>query len=415
MVIKMMPEQKFTSLDREVLASLAHFIGPINENEVHMDKNRRTILYKGRHFAYGFYGGFHLWEYRNGYVIDLFERERIRNKKIVAQQKRKRFRKYILLTVLTLAALKAVSNFRGRKDSHVIIETETGSQIPIETMVETDGYSSLDVTTEAPVEEIPVEDITSLDVEIPESPFISYKSEKRLVTHQYFGAFIEKYAQRYGLDASFLEALISQEREDDIERPNPGQLTDSICGGNGFKAPVYEDGVCIGWDKIFILDDFYQNYPLKDLDTLGHFSKFTLEQQEEVQKAIALKQQGYEILKITDLKNGTSEKAIENNIRLSAFYLSYLVNRQGDLFLGAASYNAGPSKINKNTEYQVLFTGIDSAGDRLYLPHIATYFNASDYMDGFNILLEDGSQIHYNLKEMKEENTYEKDAYSIRR
>ena len=36
-------------------------------------------------------------------------------------------------------------------------------------------------------------------------------------------------------------------------------------------------------------------------------------------------------------------------------------------------------------------------------------------MDGFNILLEDGSQIHYNLKEMKEENTYEKDAYSIRR
>lgn len=409
MVIKMMPEQKFTSLDREVLASLAHFIGPINEKEVHMDKKNKTILYKGRHFAYGFYDDFHLWEYRNGYVIDLFERERIRNKKIVARKKKAIVFQIIALLGLVGLGLTAFTLLSRKKDNPVTIETDS------QTHEETDDYSYPQVITIPPNDEEPSENITILDVEIPESPFISYKTEKRLVTHQYFGAFIEKYARRYGLDASFLEALISQEREDDIEKPNPGQLTNSICGGNGFRAPVYEDGVCIGWDKIFILGDFYQNYPLKDLDTLGHFSKFTLEQQEEVQKAIALKQQGYEILKITDLKNGTSEKAIENNIRLSAFYLSYLVNRQGDLFLGAASYNAGPSKINKNTEYQVLFTGIDSAGDRLYLPHIATYFNASDYMDGFNILLEDGRQIHYNLKEMKEENTYEKDAYPIRR
>ena len=110
-----------------------------------------------------------------------------------------------------------------------------------------------------------------------------------------------------------------------------------------------------------------------------------------------MQKEGYEIIKIGDLKNGTSEEKIKNNIRISALYLSYLVNLKEDLFLGAASYNAGPYKISSNLSYADLFKGIPSDGDEFYLNHIATYFTDDDIANGFNVILKDGKTIHYDM------------------
>ncbi len=394
--------KKLTSLDYDVLKLLSRYVGKIDVSSLEYYKKDRIIRYRNRQFAYEFANEIHIYEYRHGNYYRLTEKDKLRNKKLVTHKRCKIIsgREALLRAILGLIIACGLLNaIKGRKKSS--IET-----LPIETTIleETKKEVPLEVTTNLP----PIEETFSNiydeveNVSIPEINTIDYRIEKRQETNEELGSYIDFYATRYGMDASFMKALISQERHDE-KKANPGQLTNSICGGNGFKVPVIKDGEVVGEDKVYIIGPFYNDYPVSDINTMGHFSKFSESEQEEVKQAIRLQKEGYEIIKIGDLKNGTSEEKIKNNIRISALYLSYLVNLKEDLFLGAASYNAGPYKISSNLSYDELFNGIPTEGDEFYLRHIAAYFTDDDLENGFNITLKDGKTIHYDIAHILKE------------
>ncbi len=370
----------------------------------------RMIIYKERMYFYSFKDGIHIYRYKDNKCYELFKKEKVKHKRLRSRKAKVfiQFRKVLVSAVLGIVVIYGGA-FLHKKSQKTPEVPET-----IATTIEIEEEPTTQEVLEPIIEETKENDIT---LSFPGSALAAYKYEKRMETHQVFGQSIQYYASRYGLDASFLEALISQERNDDIFKANPGQLTDSICGGSGFTAPIFQDGNLVGQDKIFVLNSYYKDYPLKDLETLGNFSKFTEEEQDEVKKAIQLKKEGYEILKITDLKYQKDEESLNKNIQVSALYLSYLVNQKKDLFQGAVSYNAGPNKIDSDIDYDDLIAGaFDTNGDPFYITHVASYFTTDDYINGFTVLFKDGTSRHYNLeKEKKEEDIYEKDAYPIRR
>ncbi len=394
--------KKLTSLDYDVLKLLSRYVGKIDVDSLEYYKKDRIIRYRNRQFAYEFANEIHIYEYRHGNYYRLTEKDKLRNKKLVSHKRCKIIsgREALLRAILGLIMTASLlNNLRLRKESY----KET---LPIESTIleETKTEVPLEVTNNLP----PIEETFSNiydeveNVSIPEINTIGYRIEKRQETNEELGSYIDFYATRYGMDASFMKALITQERHDE-EKANPGQLTNSICGGNGFKVPVIKDGEVVGEDKVYIIGSFYNDYPVSDINTMGHFSEFSESEQEEVRQAIRLQKEGYEIIKIGDLKNGTSEEKIKNNIRISALYLSYLVNLKEDLFLGAASYNAGPYKISSNLSYDELFNGIPTEGDEFYLRHIAAYFTDDDLENGFNITLKDGKTIHYDIAHILKE------------
>ena len=395
--------KKLTALDYEVLNLLSSYIGQIDVRFLEYCKSDkregRIIKYKNRYFLYQFYNGIHIYERRNKHYYELTKKDRIRNKKLVTRRSKIKSGKasllyYFLGLMLACGVLVAIkgkkSNFTNPTETLAPIETTTANEPEIE------------ITIEVPNDNISMEETLSnkyddtQTVFLPEINRFDYRLEKREETREKLGNYIDYYATRYGIDSSFMEALITQERHD-VKIANPGQLTNSICDGNGFKAPVIQDRKVISEDKVYIIVSFYDDYPVADIDTMGHFPKFSESEQKSVRQAIRLQKEGYEIIKIGDLKNGTSEEKIKNNIRISALYLSYLVNLKEDLFLGAASYNAGPYRISSDLSYEDLFKGIPSDGDEFYLNHIATYFTDDDLVNGFNIILKDGKTIHYDV------------------
>ena len=108
---------------------------------------------------------------------------------------------------------------------------------------------------------------------IPEINRFDYRLEKREETHEELGSYIDYYATRYGIDPSFMEALITQERHD-TKKANPGQLTNSICDGNGFKAPIIQDNEVVGEDKVYIEGLFIIIIPSKILERWDIFLTF---------------------------------------------------------------------------------------------------------------------------------------------
>lgn len=394
--------KKLTSLDYDVLKLLSSYVGKIDIGSLEYYKKDQIIRYRNRKFVYEFESGIRIYEYRRGYYYRLTEKDKLRNKKLVTRKRSKIIsgREALLRAILYLIIAGSLfHNLKPKKESY----KET---LPIESTIEEETKKEvpLEVTNNLPTIEDNVSNIYDEveNVSIPEINTIDYRVEKRQETNEKLGSYIDFYATRYGMDASFMKALISQERHDE-EKANPGQLTNSICGGNGFKAPVIKDNEVVGEDKVYIIGSFYNNYPVSDLNTMGHFSKFSESEQEEVRQAIRLQKEGYEIIKINDLKNGTSEEKIKTNIRISALYLSYLVNLKEDLFLGAVSYNAGPYKISSDLSYDELFNGIANEGDEFYLRHIAAYFTDDDFENGFSITLKDGKTIHYDIAHILKE------------
>lgn len=391
--------KRLTAIDYDVLKLLSNYVGKLDVRFLEYYKEDKGIKYRNRYFVYEFYDGIHIYEYRNKHYYELTKKDRIRNKKLVTHKKGKikKGRAVLLRSFLGLiVACGLFGAIKGKKSNFaepietLPIETTVGDEPEIETIIDIAddniymGESVSNIYDN--VQEICIPEINRFD----------YRLEKREETHEELGGYIDYYATRYGIDPSFMEALITQERHD-TKKANPGQLTNSICDGNGFKAPVIQDNEVVGEDKVYIVGSFYNNYPVKDIDTMGHFPNFSESEQESVRQAIRLQKEGYEIIKIGDLKNGTSDEQIKNNIRISALYLSYLVNLKEDLFLGAASYNAGPYRISSDLSYEDLFKGIPNDGDEFYLNHIATYFTDDDLANGFNVILKDGKTIHYDM------------------
>lgn len=234
--------------------------------------------------------------------------------------------------------------------------------------------------------------------------------EKKQETIQEFGDFIEEYSKRYGLDFNLTVALLTQERATDINDPsynNIGQITKAICGEK-ISAPVFEKNTLISYDKIYVLPGCYDNYPLKDLETMGNFPAFTKEEQQKIQQAIKLKKEGYEIYRLTDVKNEVSL-----NIKISCAYLSYLINKQQNLVKGLASYNMGYTRINeKVSEEEILRGQVTEADDPNYLNNIFRYLTKEELEKGFTIQYASGEVVHYQIEGMD----YEKETeHSIRR
>ena len=234
--------------------------------------------------------------------------------------------------------------------------------------------------------------------------------EKKEETIQEFGNIIEKYSKRYGLDYNLNIALFTQERSNDRNSSNYnniGQITELLCGEK-ITAPVFEEEKIIGMDKIYVLPKCYDTYPLEDLETMGNFSKFSNLEQEKIKEAIHLKKEGYEIYRLTDVKN-----TVSLNIKVSCAYLSYLINKQQNLIKGLASYNMGCSRINETvSEEQILRGQVIEGNDPNYLNNIFRYLTKEDLEKGFTIQYANGEVIHYQIEGMD----YEKETeHSIRR
>ena len=161
-------------------------------------------------------------------------------------------------------------------------------------------------------------------------------------------------------------------------------------------------------DKIYVLPKCYDTYPLEDLETMGNFSKFSNLEQEKIKEAIHLKKEGYEIYRLTDVKN-----TVSLNIKVSCAYLSYLINKQQNLIKGLASYNMGCSRINETvSEEQILRGQVIEGNDPNYLNNIFRYLTKEDLEKGFTIQYANGEVIHYQIEGMD----YEKETeHSIRR
>ncbi len=242
------------------------------------------------------------------------------------------------------------------------------------------------------------EDVISLVKPISDMDELGF--EKKDATILEFGNSISYYGNRYGIDSSLLVALFTQERSNDRSSSgynNVGQLTESICGEK-IEAPVFESGNLIGVDKLYVLPSCYDSYPLEDLSSMQTFPSFTANEQEKIQQAVKLQQEGYMIYRLKDVKENS-----ELNIRVSVAYLAYLINMKHDVIKGVASYNMGYPSINSSVSREDILSGeLSLAGDPNYLNHIFRYLSDEELANGFTIYYEDGSCVHYTFSGLEE-------------
>lgn len=219
--------------------------------------------------------------------------------------------------------------------------------------------------------------------------------QKKAETKSLFGSSISNYSNRYGIDENLLVSLFTQERSNDKTSPNynnVGQLTGSICGEK-IEVPVYQDGILVKTDKLYVLPSCYDKYPISDLETMTHFPNFTSEEQQKIQEAVKLKNEGYEIFRLKDAKNN-----VDTNIRISTAYLSYLIQMKKDLIKGIASYNMGYPRIHAGISQEDILNGsILEANDPNYILNIFQYFTDDDWQKGIDVFIQ-GNLYHYNLE-----------------
>ena len=340
--------------------------------------------------------------------------KKINLKKIQMKSKKGKLRsknsKRILTKIAMIATVAGIGAAVHLTSS--LNEKNTVSQVPTEYTSEVPEKQTIPHTVvieqEKPKEDKIENRTINIFQEINYTDVFGY--EKKQETIQEFGDFIEEYSKRYGLDFNLTVALLTQERATDINDPsynNIGQITKAICGEK-ISAPVFEKNTLISYDKIYVLPGCYDNYPLKDLETMGNFPAFTKEEQQKIQEAIKLKKEGYEIYRLTDVKNEVSL-----NIKISCACLAYLINKQNNLVKGVASYNMGYGRINENvTEEEILRGQILEADDPNYLNNIFRYLTKEELEKGFTIQYESGEVVHYQIEGMD----YEKETeHSIRR
>lgn len=310
----------------------------------------------------------------------------------------------MMATVAGIGAAVHLTSSLNEKVTVSQVTTEYTSAVPEK---QTIPYTIV-IEQEKPKENNLEENTITLFKEIAFTDTLGY--EKKQETIQEFGNFIEEYSKRYGLDYNLNVALFTQERSNDRSNPNynnVGQITELLCGEK-ITAPVFEEEKFIGMDKIYILPKCYDNYPLEALETMGNFSEFSNLEQEKIQEAIGLKKEGYEIYRLTDVKN-----TVSLNIKVSCAYLSYLINKQQNLVKGLASYNMGYTRINeKVSEEEILRGQVTEADDPNYLNNIFRYLTKEELEKGFTIQYASGEVVHYQIEGMD----YEKETeHSIRR
>lgn len=297
-------------------------------------------------------------------------------------------------------------------------ELDHYSEIAIENIAEANVEESLmaDVFVQSESEEVSDLSSSSEDISMEETSNIlsttaivsaeqvitnTSREAKRAETDELYGDYILKYSSYYGQPYALVASLLTQERSDNPNddlrvRQNIGQLTTTAVCGEKIVAPVFSDGVFQGYDKIYVLPPCYDNYPLEDLDTMGHFSSFSEEEQRKIQEAIRLKEEGYQIYRRCD-----AFYEAENNIKISTAILAYIGNKKYDFTKEVMSYHAGYVKVANDIPNEFILSGQLDANDPYYIGHVLQYFTEEELGQPLPIYFTDGTNswvVNYEIQ-----------------
>lgn len=258
-----------------------------------------------------------------------------------------------------------------------------------------------------PIDSVPT---TMLNTDI--KPVDAYGIQKRAETEELYGNDILNYTNRYGMDYTCMVCLLTQERSDNPKdslksRKNIGQLTESIIGEK-IVAPVFINDKLVGKDSFYILPSCYDDYDLTELKDMGHFSKFSSQDQEIIQTAITLQKEGYNILKKKDAFYHTN-----TNIQIATALLSCLVNQKKNLISGVMAYHAGLSSVYHKSNQEII-DGNVRASDTKYWAHILQYVYPKEYQKGFTVEYLDETKMNYQLNDLERDKN-EEASNTIRR
>ena len=285
--------------------------------------------------------------------------------------------------VITAATLIFKNNHSDHNKSPIAVSTQ------LETLEVNNEMPSLEIqedqkiiltTTAYPketVEEISMSEIEEDTLEIDFEINQSSRFKKRIETDQLYGEIIRKDEKRWGIAKGLLSALITQERHDSIPN-NPGQLTRMICGEKIILPIIEKSEQDIAEkkevDKIYIIreEPKRENYN----NEKSYYEQLEI-YQTQLKKSKELQQEGYEIISFPELLD---EKNIEQNIRISAAFLTYYNYKLNDPMLSTYAYNAGLTRAkNVDNIYDVLNGSISSENtDKLYLTHVYRFLKKEE-------------------------------------
>ena len=288
---------------------------------------------------------------------------------------------FFKMAFLTIGLTVSISV--AEQERNVSLEDLTPYQVemdvPTETMSAREWPSERNETVTNSLES---QEVISLSLDEMDEAGFAKKDE----TIRLFGSAIFSYAERYGIDANLMVALFTQERSNDpndIGYANVGQLTNALCGEK-IVVPVYQNGEVVKQDAFFLLPPCYDDYPLEDLETMGHFPSFSEEEQQKIQEAIRLKKEGYQIYRRCD-----AFYEAENNVKISTAILAYVGNMKHDLVKEVMSYHAGYVKVANDVSNDTILNGQLDAEDPNYVGHVLQYFRP-DELEQLEIYFTDG-------------------------
>ena len=309
------------------------------------------------------------------------------------------------LSMMAMVALLVSSSFHSKSILQEIPNTYESS-VESSNEIETKENVSSDLSFQSENQDVSSysssnEDVSKEDkVEVPSTTVSvfaeqvitnSNREAKRAQTDALYGDYILEYSSRYGQPYALVASLLTQERSDnpndDLKvRQNIGQLTTTAVCGEKIVAPVFVNGTLQGYDKIYVLPPCYDDYPLEDLDTMGHFPRFSEEEQQKIQEAILLKKEGYQIYRRCDAFYNT-----ENNIKISTAILSYVGNKKYDFVKEVMSYHAGYVKVADDLSNEAILSGQLNAEDPYYVGHVLQYFTEEELSQPLSIYFTDGT------------------------
>ncbi len=303
---------------------------------------------------------------------------------------------FLLLSAVSISLVATSLKSTYTVEAPVVVETNSELEEDVDNVILPSYEEDVMVTVSTPEEFSESFDSTIILAE----QVISNENRvaKRSQTDELYGDIILKYSERYGQPYALVASLLTQERSDNPNdslevQKNIGQLTTTSICGEKIIAPVFSHGELQGYDKIYVLPPCYDDYPIDDLDTMGHFPKFSEEEQQMIQAAIQLKSEGYQIYRRCDAFYTT-----ENNIKISVAYLSYIVNMKHDLVRGYMSYNGGYAKISDSLSLEVLLSGNVEMDDPYYFGHILQYVTDEELHEVMPIYYADGSVVNYEIE-----------------
>ncbi len=285
------------------------------------------------------------------------------------------------------------------------------SEISQETSESIEVLESFDEKVEPLLTNIVIQDDSMINLQVNVVPIDRLGFQKRELLVQKYGNQINFFANRYGLDFDFVVNLLSQESHNELdsvsaeEKENLGQLTSSICT-EPIMAPVFQDGVLVGYEGYFILPALYpENLSVSTIFDVDE-TYLTDIQRDNLRRAKS-KNCNWTVFR----KNEAFCEA-NSNIKVSVAYLSYLINKKQDLILGAMSYHAGYSKTNELTREDAVMGRVD-AFDKNYIANIIRYQPIETYDNGFDFTIhfQNGEIKTYNIKNptLESEYNYEKE------